>query len=144
MNSRDMTPYEMLARISSMFALPSISGDDQVGVACPFCPPDPENGMRYVHLVSARTYPGTDNPAAAHSPHAFTKTDIKGDVTILRFFCEEQHHTWALVFAGERGETKVELVPIEESAAEGELPANVVRFAQRGKRGQPGTEDESK
>lgn len=38
MDTGDTNASEMLARIYSMFALPTVSRDDQVGVACPFCP----------------------------------------------------------------------------------------------------------
>ncbi len=120
-------PKEMLALIYSMFALPSVCGDHQVAVVCPFCQPERPYGMSYVHLVSARTYPGSDNPAAAHHPD----TGVPGDTTVLRFSCEIGGNSWALVFGGEKGESKVHRVPVADSPSEDELPANVVRFTRR-------------
>jgi|SRR5581483_9247398 len=118
---------EMLARVYSMFALPETEGDERVGVACPVCGPRGLYGINYVHLESADTVRGTDHGGEGHP----FSSNGKGDVTMLRFWCEARHHRWALVFAGQKGETKVELITVHDTQGDVPMKDNIVPFIRR-------------
>ena len=105
-----------LAHIRAMFAPMGTGGFDQLGIVCPFCPISTHGGASYVHMKTPRVYAGNDRYDASHH----FDMDVRGDVTVLHFSCEEGGHRWALVLGEHKGGIFVSLVPEEGEEEDGE------------------------
>src|SRR5690348_857988 len=96
---------ETIRRIHAMFREEGSGAYSEPGVVCPFCGPRHEHASN-VHLDKAEQFPGHD----AYDASQHYGIGVRGDVTVLHFWCEEGGHRWVLVFGEHKGGIMVKLI----------------------------------